>query len=140
VRRIQRVRDLDPQIQDLLQLHRLAVDPLLERLPLHQLHHDEGVALVLGDLVDHADAGVIEGGGGARLPLESLERLGVVRQLVGQQLEGHATLEAHVLRLVDDAHAAAAEPAQDPVVGQRLADHRACGLLGSRMLFRLITE
>jgi hypothetical protein len=125
---LQRVRDLSPQIQDLLHHHRLAADPLLQRLPLHPLHRDEGVALVLADLVDHADAGVVEGGGGAGLALEALAGLGVAGQLVGQQLQGHAPSQTRVFGFVDHAHPAPAQLAQDPVVGQRLADHRASGL------------
>jgi hypothetical protein len=42
-------------------------------------------------------------------------------------LERNGSAEARVLGLVYDTHAAAAEPADDPVVGDRLADHGARG-------------
>jgi hypothetical protein len=42
---------------------------------------------------------------------------------LGEELERHLSAEAGVLRLVDDAHAPAAELLEDPVVGDRLADH-----------------
>ena len=57
------------------------------------------------------------------LALEPLERLVVARELLGQELEGHLTAELQVLGLVDDAHAAAAELREDPIVRDRLADH-----------------
>jgi hypothetical protein len=43
--------------------------------------------------------------------------------IFGQELEGDETVEASVLRLVNHAHSAAAQLAQDAVVGDSLADH-----------------
>ena len=126
VGRIERVGDLRPEVEDALRLHRLAADRVLQRLALHPLHHDEGVALVLGDVVDHADVRMREGGAGARLARESFPRLRARGHVLGQQLEGHAAAQARVLGLVDHTHAAPSELGEDPVVGERLADHR-CG-------------
>ena len=83
----------------------------------------KGLPVVLVDVVDRADVGVLERGGRAGLALEPLERLRVARQLLGQELQRDAAAELQVLGLVDDAHAAAAELREDPVVGDRLADH-----------------
>ena len=44
-------------------------------------------------------------------------------QLVRQELERHLAAEARVFGLVDDAHAAAADLLEDPVVREGLADH-----------------
>ena len=60
-------------------------------------------------VVDRADVGVVQRGGRARLALEALERLRVAAELLGQELQRDAAAELRVLRLVDDAHAAAAE-------------------------------
>ena len=112
-------------------------DPLRERLPLEQLHRDEVLALVLVDRVDGADAGVVEGRGRAGLALEALERVGVLGQLGGQELERDVPAELRVLGLVDDAHAAAAELRRDAVVGDRPADHRLMLLLeGSKRCYQ----
>jgi hypothetical protein len=78
---------------------------------------------VLVDLVDGADAGVVERRGRARLALEALERLGILCHLRGQELERDLPAELAVLGLVHDAHPAAAELRRHPVVGH-LADHR----------------
>ncbi len=69
------------------------------------------------------------------LPLQALEGLRVACQLLGQELERHAAAELEILGLVDDAHAAAAEPGEDPVVRDRLADHGFAESLCSRNSF-----
>ena len=53
---------------------------------------------------------------GLRLAAEPLQRPGVVRDLVGQDLQRHAAAQADLLGLVDPAHAAPADLAEDPVV------------------------
>ncbi len=59
---------------------RPACQLLLERLPLHQLHHDERLAGVLVDVVDRADVGMIERRGGLSFALEPFEGGAVVGQ------------------------------------------------------------
>jgi hypothetical protein len=84
---------------------------------------------VLVDVVDGADAGVIELGGRLRLALEPLQGVRVLGQLLRQELERYLAPEARVFRLVDDTHAAAPELGIDAVVRDRLADH---GVLSCR--------
>ena len=123
VRRVQRIGDLNREIEQRFDRKRLAGDPIPQRPPLHQLHGDEGLPLVLVDVVDGADAGVVEGGGRVGLPLEAFERLRVAGEVRGQELEGDETTELRILGLVDDPHAAAAQLLDDTVVGDALADH-----------------
>jgi hypothetical protein len=123
VRRLEGVRDLDPDVEERPDLERPLPDPLGERLPLEELHRDEVLPLVLLDRVDRADAGVVELRGRLGLALEALERRRVLRQLDRQELERHAAAELRVLGLVDDTHAAAAELPGDLVVRGGLADH-----------------
>ena len=66
---------------------------------------------------------MVEGGGGARFALETLERLPIARKLLGQKLEGDAAAEARVFGLVDHTHSAGAELLDDSIVGDSLADH-----------------
>ena len=66
VGRVQGVGDLDADVHQLMDLERTGQQPIAQGLPLHQLHDDEGVALVIADVVDGADVRVVQGGGGAR--------------------------------------------------------------------------
>ena len=117
------VGHVDGDLHDLLDRERAAGEAALERLPLEQLHRDEGAPLVLVRVVDRADVRVVEGRGRARLALEALDGLAVPGQLVRQELERHRAAQARVLGLVDDTHAAAADLLEDPVVGEGFADH-----------------
>ncbi len=123
VRGVERVRDLDAEIQRLSEGERTGHEPVAERLPFDELHHDEVASRVLVDVVDRADVRVLERGGGARLTAQTLQRLRVVPHVVGQELQRDAPAELEVFGLVDDAHAAAAQLLEDPVVGDGLADH-----------------
>ena len=61
VRGVEAVGDLDRQIEDLVRGERLPLNPVLEGLALKILHRDEVTALVLVDVVDGADVGMIQG-------------------------------------------------------------------------------
>ena len=98
-------------------------DAVLQRQPVQKLHGDEGLAVLLADVVNGADVGMIQRGGGLRFALETLEGLRVTGDFVGQELEGDETVQPGVFGLVDHAHAAAAELFDDAVVRYGLADH-----------------
>lgn len=69
------------------------------------------------DFVNRADVRVIQSGCGARFALESLERIGMPGQLLGEKLKRQKPPEPGVLGLVDHAHTAATQPLQNPVTG-----------------------
>ena len=77
----------------------------------------------LADLVNGADVGMVQGGGGTRLAAETFQRLRVLGDVVRQKLERDKAAEASVLGFVHDAHTAAAELADDTVVRDRRIDH-----------------
>jgi len=89
------------------------------------------------DVVDRADVGMLQRRGGAGFALQPLERLGVPAHLLRQELQRHAAAELQIFRLVDDAHAAAAQLREDPVVGNRLTDHGAAAFRFARNSFCL---
>jgi hypothetical protein len=62
--------------------------------------------------------------GGARFPLEALQRLAIAGELGGQKLQGELPAQLGVFGLVDHAHAAASELLEDAVVRNGLAGHR----------------
>ncbi len=68
----------------------------------------KGCAVVPADLVDRANVGMVQRGGGARFAAKALERLRVVGNIVRKKLDGDEAAELGVLGLVDHAHAAAA--------------------------------
>jgi hypothetical protein len=93
---------------------------------------------VLVDVMNAADIGLIEGGGGAGLALKPLQLLTIDMLLVGtrcrrqglrQELEGDESLEMGVLRPVDHTHTPATELVENPVVRNCLANHR--GVVGA---------
>ena len=95
----------------------------VERLAFEQFHGDEGAAVVLFDGVDGANAGMVERGCGAGFAQEAFERSRVALVFFGKKFESDAAAELGVLGFVDDAHAAAAELAEDSVMGDGLVDH-----------------
>ena len=83
-----------------------------------QLHREVVLALMLADLVDRDDAGVVEQRDGLGLVLEAAE-LGVAGEQAGpDHLQGHRAVERDLAGLVDDAHAAAAQLAPDLVIAE----------------------
>ena len=100
-----------------------------EVAPVDELHAEVALAVVLADLVDRDDAGVVEQRDGLGLVLEPAQ-LGVVGQHAGlDHLEGDGPVEADLAGLVDDAHAAAAQLFLDLVVAE-VADGGAARQVG----------
>src|SRR5713226_5366407 len=81
------------------------------------------MAVLLPDLIDRADIGMVESGGCLRLPLEAGQGLGVFGDVIGQKLQGDKPVQGHVLGLVDHTHPATTQLVEDAVVRDGLADH-----------------
>ena len=120
---VERIGQLRAELEHFVERQPAARDAILQRLPVEQLHHHELLAALRADVVEGADVRVIEARDHLRFALEALVRVGVGVGLVGQELDRHLAAEARVFRFVDDAHAAGAEPRQDLVVRNGLADH-----------------
>src|SRR5208337_3397478 len=95
---------------------------MLKGSSIQEFHHEEGAAVLLADVINGADVGVIQGGSGPRLPLETCERLRVVSDFVRQKLQGHEPVQSDVLGLVNHAHSATTQLLDDAVMGDGLAD------------------
>ena len=95
----------------------LALEHARQRLALEELHHDVRVALRravdVGDL-HHVRAADLRGD--ARLLEEALDEAGAPRELRVEHLDGDARAEHRVRRLVDRAHPAVAEQADEAVL------------------------
>ena len=121
-----------------LDVQRAARDAVLQSHALEKLHGDEGVAFVLADVVNGADVGMVQRGGGLGFALETAQRLRVSGDVVGKKFQRDEAVQARVFGLVDNAHAAAAELFDDAVVRDGLADHgrangRRAGVGGQRI-------
>ena len=129
MRGFQPIDDLRRKLQDQGRLQRATSDPLLQRGALQQLHGDEVATLVLVDIVDRADVGMIEPGGGTGFPPEALDRQRPLRDLLPQELEGDVPSEPEVLSTIDDAHPTFAQQLPDPVMRDRGVEHAASGAM-----------
>ena len=96
------------------------IDDLVEPLALDQLHGVEGKVALPPHLEHRDDIGVVQPCRGAGLAAESLADCPVAEHLLPQDLQRHVPAQQHLLGLVHDAHAAAADLAEDPVVADLL--------------------
>ena len=103
-------RDLQRDRKRFIERETAAVEARLQRFAIVERHRDEQLS-VLGfpDLVDRADARVIEGGGGARFRDELRLGVRVGTQVRRKKLQRDVTAEPLVPRSVHDRHAAGAE-------------------------------
>ena len=133
VRGVERVGDLDAERKDRFQLECPSADHVLEGRAVEEFHDEESAAGVLADVVDGADVGVVQGRCGLGFAAETLERLAVLRKVLGQKLQGDEAAKAGVFGLVDHAHATAAEFFENPVVRDGLIEQRAVRLWGAML-------
>jgi len=107
MRGLERIRDLDAEIEELLDCYRLRCDDLPERPAFEALHDDEGAPLVFPDFVDGADIGMVEGGSSAGFAAKAFEGLRFMHQLLGKKFQCDGAAKRSVFGAVDDTHAAA---------------------------------
>ena len=120
---LKRIGDVDAEVDELMDIERTVGQAVAQRASLEQLHDDERMAVDFADVVDGADAAVIQGRGGASLGVQPAYRVRLVSQIVGQELESDRTSEPDVLGAVDDTHAAGTDLRVNPVVGNSPSDH-----------------
>ena len=129
VRRTKRIDHLDGQLDKGVEWKRLTPgsfsDQLLERPTLQQLHGNERIALVPANLVDDADIGVVQRGGGTCLTLEPLDSQTISRHFTRKQLDCNGATERRVLGQVHHPHAAFTKLFDNPVMRNGCANHRA---------------
>src|SRR5205809_5352506 len=81
--RVQCVGDLNAEIEQHLGLQRPSCDEVLKGLPLQEFHYDKVLSLVLSDLMDSANIGMVQTGSCPCFTLKSLQRLMIGRKLIG---------------------------------------------------------
>src|SRR5882724_6637688 len=96
---------------------------MLQGHAVQKLHDQERMAVLLSDLIDRADVGMVEGRSSLSFSLETSQGLGVSGDLVRQKLQGNKTMESRILGLVNHTHPATADFLKDAVVRDGLANH-----------------
>ena len=109
------VRDLDRVFDRLPLGQRAGGDPPPQRFPFEQLRDDIGSSLVRPDVVHRHDVGVVQDAGRARLLLESLQPVRVLRERGRQDLDRHFAPESRIPRPVHLSHPSRPERRQDLV-------------------------
>src|SRR5271166_4608418 len=120
---VERVGNLDAESDQGFDVERTTFNAMLQSLSFKKLHRDERQAVLLVDLVNGADVGMVKSRCGLRLALKAAERLMIFGNVIGEEFEGNEPAQFEVFGFVDNAHASAAQLFQDPVVGDGLTEH-----------------
>src|ERR1700674_149890 len=120
---VERVGDVDRYGEENFRFERPPANAMFKRQAVQKLHGQEEMAVFLPNLMDRADIGMVEGGSGEGFAAETLQCLGLLRDIVGEKLKGDKSAKGDVFGLVNHAHAAAAEFLDDAVVRDSTPDH-----------------
>ena len=115
VRGLERLGDLHRDGERRFERQGSARDPLGQRLPFDELHHQEVTAAGLLQPVERGDVGMIERGERLGFALEPRHAIGIGGDGVEQQLHGDAASELRIARAIHLAHPAGAERVDDLV-------------------------
>ncbi len=96
MRPVERIGDLGAVADDLVRRQRPARQAAGQRLAFEVLHDEEGDAVLLADVVEHADVRVVQGRDRAGLAVEPLTQLRVVREDGREDLDGDRPVEPGV--------------------------------------------
>ena len=89
-----------------------------ERFSFEILHDEELEAVLLADVVERADVGMVQPRDGSGLALEALSSLGLFGGFRRQDLDGHDPSHACVVRTIDLAHPSTSQEGDDLVRSQ----------------------
>src|SRR6516165_11937853 len=113
VSRGERVSDLNRALECLIERERTFLQSELERLALEILHDQERRPVLLADVIQRADVGMIELRDRAGLAVESLAELRIGSQRGGEHFDRNDPIETGVARAVDLTHAASTKRCDD---------------------------
>src|ERR1022692_1022103 len=114
--RVQSISDVDGDVEELLDVDWPIVDQVLESPSFEKLHYEECPTVLFADVIDDADVGMVQRGGGTRLAAKPFESLGIAFDILREELECDQAAKADVLGLIHHAHSAAADFLDDTIV------------------------
>ena len=123
VGRVQRVGNFDGQVEQGFSFQWPSRNSALQGQAIEKLHGDKRLVLMLANLVDRANVGMIQGRGGAGFAAKPFQRMRIIGHIFREELERDEAPEFGVFGLVHDAHAPATEFLDHPVMRDGLADH-----------------
>src|ERR1022692_1689175 len=122
VGRVECVGDFDGYGKQHFGFHRPPPDSMLQSQTIEELHGNEGMTLVLANVMNGADIRMIQGGSSLRFTLETGQRLRIFGYFIGQEFQGNEAAQASIFGFVNHAHSAAPELLDDAIVRDGLAD------------------
>src|ERR1700722_4041678 len=87
VRRVQRVGNLDAQIEQHLHFQWTPGNAVLQRHAFQKFHGDKGMSVLLADLVNRADVRMVQRGSSTSFAAETFERLRVARNVFREKFQ-----------------------------------------------------
>jgi len=85
---VQRIGNFNRNRQDCFGIDRSSRDEMLQSYAVEEFHGKERLAILLTNIVNSANVGMIQGRRSLRFALEAGHRLGISRHVFGQELEG----------------------------------------------------
>jgi hypothetical protein len=120
---IESVGNLNPKLKSLLDGESMTLEILTESFTVNEFHDDEGMVVLFANVIDGADAGMIESGSGVRFAAETLQGLRILLHVIGQKFQGHNAVKASVHGFVDNTHSARAKFSLDAIVRNGPVNH-----------------
>src|SRR5262249_18041193 len=124
VRGLQAERHLANDSQRLVKADTPFLEALSKRLAFVKRHHDKELAVLLADVVDGGDVGMVQRACCAGFLHEARLRGRVAYQMPGQKFNRHGAPQLYVRPSIQDSHSAGAEPPLEAVVRQHAANER----------------
>ncbi len=85
--RVERVGYLNGQTEQRIRVQWSPRNAVVQGQPIQKLHRDVGLLATLADVVNRADVGMVEGGGGTSFTAEAFQCLRVSGKFVGKELQ-----------------------------------------------------
>ena len=119
---VETVGNFDAEVEKDFHIEWAAHDDVLQGPAVEVFHGDECLAVLLTNVVNGADVGVVQRGSCLGFTLKPRQDLRIAGDVRREEFECDKATQASVFGFVDDAHASAAETFDDAVVRKSLVN------------------